>query len=126
MEVPTSEALMKPISSSESLIKPVPKPFSIEALMSDTGPRRMNPTAPSWSNIFSPSVNQQNNIHNLHHHHHHHHQHSIGKDTDSDGSLDMDIVQDLSSSRRCEKDGEFGEVCYIAELNRDKDKKIQG
>lgn len=83
MELPTSESLLKPMTASENLIKPVPKPFSIEALMSDSGPKRSNPTP--WE-MF----------HNQHRH--------VGKDTDSEGSLDMDLVQDLSS-RRCEKDG---------------------
>lgn len=95
MDIPTSEALIKPISSSDNLIKPVPKPFSIEALISDTGPRKTNPIP--WSNIFNnPTINHHNHLHNNHNH---------NKDTDSEGSLDMDIVQDLSN-RRCDKDGE--------------------
>lgn len=93
MDVPTSEALIKPMTSSENLIKPVPKPFSIEALMSDSGPKKTNPIP--WNNIFNNPP--------IHQHHHHHH---INKDTDSDGSIDMDIVQDLSN-RRCDKDGKL-------------------
>lgn len=100
MEVPTSESLIKPITTSENLIKPVPKPFSIEALISDNGPKKTNPMP--WNNIFHNSP-----INNHTHHHHNHHQIHHNKDTDSEeGSLDMDIVQDLSN-RRCDKDGKF-------------------
>ncbi|EFA07474.2 homeobox protein unplugged [Tribolium castaneum] len=82
MEVPSSETVMKP-TLSETLTKPVPRPFSIEALMSDSGPKRNNSLA--WN-----FTNQQYQVNNC-------------RDTDSDGSVDMDLAQDLS--RRSQKDG---------------------
>lgn len=87
MDVPTSEALVRPVTSTEKLIKPVPKPFSIEALIGDDGPRRKinNP----WDT--ANQYHQQN--------------HQSTRDTDSDGSLDMDLAQDLS--RRSQRDGKI-------------------
>ncbi|KAJ3648737.1 hypothetical protein Zmor_020516 [Zophobas morio] len=84
MELPSSETIIKPVTTiSETLTKPVPKPFSIEALMSDSGPKRSTNIA--W-NLALPQHYQLNN-----------------RDTDSDGSLDMDLAQDLS--RRSQKEG---------------------
>lgn len=93
MEVPNSESLIRQIPTTEVLIKPVPKPFSIEALISDTGPYK-NSTLPSW-------CGGQNFIHNQHHHH----QQQINRDTDSDGSIELDLAQDLS--RNSHRDGKF-------------------
>ncbi|XP_044264554.1 homeobox protein GBX-2 [Tribolium madens] len=84
MEVPSSETIMKP-TMGETLTKPVPRPFSIEALMSDSGPKRNNSIA--W-NLALP--HQQYQVNNC-------------RDTDSDGSVDLDLAQDLS--RRSQKDG---------------------
>jgi hypothetical protein len=85
MELPSDEAMIKPISTiSETLTKPVPRPFSIEALMSDSGPKRNSGIA--W-NLTLPQ------------------QYQINRDTDSDGSLDMELAQDLS--RRSLKDGKY-------------------
>ncbi|KAL3285730.1 hypothetical protein HHI36_000258 [Cryptolaemus montrouzieri] len=67
--------------------KPVPRPFSIEALMSDCGPKK-SCSNNSWN--FSPQSYQP-------------FQHQITRDTDSeDGSLDLEYAQDLS---RRSKDG---------------------
>lgn len=77
--------------SSEPVTKPVPRPFSIEALMSDSGPRRTTNVIP-W-NISPP----------LHQHMHYHVKDT--RDTDSDTSLDMDLAQDLSN--RSQKDGKL-------------------
>lgn len=77
--------------SSEPVMKPVPTPFSIEALMSDSRPRRTTNVIP-W-NISPP----------LHQHIQYHVKDS--RDTDSDTSLDMDLAQDLSN--RSQKDGKF-------------------
>lgn len=87
MEIPSSEPLPITISS-EPVTKPVPRPFSIEALMSDSGPRRTTNVIP-W------------NISPLHQQIHYHGKES--RDTDSDTSLDMDLAQDLSN--RSQKDG---------------------
>lgn len=117
MDVPTSgESLIKPITTSDNLIKPVPKPFSIEALISDNGPKRTTTNPIPWNNMFNNTnvnvinnhIQHNNNSNHNHNHLHHHHQqiHHNNKDTDSDGSLDMDIVQDLSN-RRSDKDGKF-------------------
>ncbi|KAJ8963097.1 hypothetical protein NQ318_018561 [Aromia moschata] len=72
----------------EQLTKPVPRPFSIEALMSDCGPKRTTNVMP-WT-VSPPAVPRQ--FHGR-----------DARDTDSDGSLDMDLAQDLSS--RSQKDG---------------------
>lgn len=77
MEVSSGEALIRHVPTTEALIKPVPKPFSIEALISDTVPRRISTN--TWTS--SPSF-----IQHLH----------LTKDTDSEGSLDLDLAQDLS------------------------------
>ncbi|XP_060534117.1 homeobox protein unplugged-like [Cylas formicarius] len=87
MELPTSDTDIK--ESSEAVTKPVPRPFSIEALMSDCGPRRTVNHVNSWD--LSPARNQQ------------YHAREITRDTDSESSLDMDLAQDLS--RRSQKDG---------------------
>ncbi|XP_019871053.1 homeobox protein unplugged [Aethina tumida] len=85
MEVPTSDALLQQPISSEPLKKSVPRPFSIEALMSDCGPKKeTNIGSFQWG--LSPPQNY----------------HHSGRDTDSDGSVDMDLAQDLS--RRSQKD----------------------
>lgn len=84
MEIPSKEILNSGMSS--EVIKPVPRPFSIEALMSDTGPKRTNQT---WNPAAS--------VHAYHQ--------QITRDTDSEGSLDLDLAQDLS--RHSQKDGEF-------------------
>lgn len=66
--------------------KPVPRPFSIEALMSDCGPKRVMQNPP-WS--IAPQY--------------FHYPSQIARDTDSDDSnLDLEYAQDLS---RSEKDG---------------------
>lgn len=83
--------MVKAMDSSEQLTKPVPRPFSIEALMSDCGPRRAVANIVPWTT--TPSLHVQHNQ-------------FLGKDsrdTDSDGSLDMDLAQDLSN--RSQKDG---------------------
>ncbi|XP_056633327.1 homeobox protein unplugged-like [Diorhabda carinulata] len=77
MEISSSEGC-------ESMTKPVPRPFSIEALMSDCGPRKS-------TNNFIPWEQQNNQF--VH----------CNKDTDSDGSVEMDLAQDLSN--RSQKDG---------------------
>lgn len=89
MEIPSSEPLPMTLSS-EPVTKPVPRPFSIEALMSDSGPRRTTNVIP-WN--ISPPLHQQM-------------QYNVKdpRDTDSDTSLDMDLAQDLSN--RSQKDGE--------------------
>lgn len=88
MEIPSSEPLSMTINS-EPVTKPVPRPFSIEALMSDIGPRRTNVIP--WN--ISPPLQQQ--IHQYHG--------KESRDTDSDTSLDMELAQDLSN--RSQKDG---------------------
>lgn len=90
MEVPSSEALIRQVQS-EPLIKPVPKPFSIEALISDTVPRRAPPAGPTtWCGT-------QAFLHRQHL--------QITRDTDSEGSTDLDLAQDLS--RHSQRDGEL-------------------
>lgn len=72
--------------------RPVPRPFSIEALMSDCGPKKTHevPILP-WN--ISPTRNEQyQNSRDFN-----------SRDTDSDNSLDMELAQDLS--RRSRKDG---------------------
>lgn len=102
MEVPSTETVMKKPTSSdgETLTKPVPRPFSIEALMSDCGPRKNDHNnshiAATW-NLAVPQHFQVNSNH--------------CRDTDSDGSLDMDLAQDLS--RRSQKDGTLKYVIDI-------------
>ncbi|XP_072395739.1 uncharacterized protein [Diabrotica undecimpunctata] len=81
MEMPSEQIMIK--SDSEPITKPVPRPFSIEALMSDCGPRR--------NTNFVPWEPQHQFVHN-----------NI-KDTDSEESVEMDLVQDLSN--RSQKDG---------------------
>lgn len=82
MEDSINETVIKPVKTCENLIKPVPKPFSIEALISDSGPKRSTNT---WESV------------------HQYHPPQITKDTDSEGSLDLDLAQDLS--RRSEHEG---------------------
>lgn len=98
MEVPTSDALLQQPISSEPLKKSVPRPFSIEALMSDCGPKKeTNIGSFQWG--LSPPQNY----------------HHSGRDTDSDGSVDMDLAQDLS--RRSQKDaGEFSILLVLKEF----------
>lgn len=103
MEVPSSEALIRhQVPSSESLIKPVPKPFSIEALISDTVPRKP-PT---------PWCTSQNFIHHQNHNQQLHHQQQItsARDTDSEGSIDLDLAQDLS--RHSQRDGKWVTIIF--------------
>lgn len=88
MEIPSSEPLPITISS-ESVTKPVPRPFSIEALMSDSGPRRTTNVIP-WN--ISPPLHHQIQYHG-----------KESRDTDSDTSLDMELAHDLSN--RSQKDG---------------------
>lgn len=91
MELPNSDnTVITTLTNSNSetvLAKPVPRPFSIEALMSDSGPTRSN------------NINNWNLALPQHHYHYNH------RDTDSDGSLDLDLAQDLS--RRSQKDGKY-------------------
>lgn len=94
MEVPSSDPMMT-IPSESVCTKPVPRPFSIEALMSDCGPRRTaSATCYGVTQVAQP-INQNFLNFNI----------GSGRDTDSDGSLDMDLAQDLS--RQSQKDGEF-------------------
>lgn len=83
MEVPSTNEQLK---NSEQT-KPSPRPFSIEALMSDCVPTNKRIISP-WTITSTP--------HSVYH---------IGRDTDSEASLDMELAQDLS--RRSEKDGIF-------------------
>lgn len=88
MEPPSSETISGSVSS--ELIKPVPKPFSIEALISNTEPKRTNNIYNQWA----PAT-----VYSYQHH-------VSNRDTDSEGSLDLDLAQDLS--RHSQKDpGEF-------------------
>lgn len=90
MQSPSTERIgPEPVTS--EMIKPVPKPFSIEALISDTGP---NTKANSNHNQWHTSATVYNNF-----------QHHISKDTDSEGSLDLDLAQDLS--RHSQKDSKY-------------------
>lgn len=90
MEIPSSEPLPMTISS-EPVTKPVPRPFSIEALMSDSGPRKTTNILP-WN--ISPALHQQMQYNN-----------KESRDTDSDTSLDMEMAKDLSN--RSQKDCKF-------------------
>ncbi|XP_045461331.1 homeobox protein unplugged isoform X2 [Harmonia axyridis] len=66
-----------------TMTKPVPRPFSIEALMSDCGPKKSSNNVSNAWNLTTPPYQQF--------------QHQIMRDTDSeDGSLDMEYAQDLS------------------------------
>ncbi|ENN78226.1 hypothetical protein D910_09973 [Dendroctonus ponderosae] len=77
MEFPAGHHQTEIKSAQDSLpSRPVPRPFSIEALMSDCGPRKAQ-TSPNVRDFTT-------------------------RDTDSDNSLDMDLAQDLS--RRSQKD----------------------
>lgn len=76
---------------SNEIMKPVPKPFSIEALMSDTGPKR---TTSHHQHQWTDATVYCNSF-----------THQVSRDTDSEGSLDLDLAQDLS--RRSQKDGNF-------------------
>ncbi|CAG9856249.1 unnamed protein product [Phyllotreta striolata] len=69
------------------ITKPAPRPFSIEALMSDCGPRRgaVELSPKGWEPVRGQFVHG-----------------NVCKDTDSDGSVDMDLAQDLSN--RSQKD----------------------
>ncbi|XP_017777236.1 PREDICTED: homeobox protein unplugged [Nicrophorus vespilloides] len=82
---PPPPTTMTTTASSENHIKSVPKPFSIEAIMSDTLPRSRppNPWNTSPPQLVHPYVSH--------------------RDTDSDGSLDMELAEDLS--RRSQRDG---------------------
>ncbi|KAK4884153.1 hypothetical protein RN001_000424 [Aquatica leii] len=80
MEMTSSKTILRP--TSETLIKPVPKPFSIEALIGDSIPRK--PTSLPWNTAQSY----------IHQHHI-----QITKDTDSEGSIELDLSQDLSSQK---------------------------
>lgn len=87
MEIVESEAKAEDKKDCEELTmtttKTVPKPFSIEALMSDCRPKNIS--------------NNVNNAWNLSTNHYQHFQHQIMRDTDSEeGSLDMEYAQDLS------------------------------
>ncbi|XP_023017966.1 uncharacterized protein [Leptinotarsa decemlineata] len=86
MELPSGETFLKTVES-EPRNKPVPRPFSIEALMSDCGPRRTVDVTP-----WGVASHQQNQF-----------LVRDSRDTDSDGSVDMDLAQDLSN--RSQKDG---------------------
>nr|CAH7718085.1 unnamed protein product [Callosobruchus chinensis] len=100
MEVPTSDAMTQ-LQISEPLIsKPVPRPFSIEALMSDdSGPKRSANSATCWGPIISHQIGQLAPVEPVEGFH----QREL-RDTDSeDGSLDMEMAQDLSN--RSQKDG---------------------
>lgn len=90
MQSSSTETIPDSVTNSE-MIKPVPKPFSIEALISDTGP---NTKANSSHNQWATSATVYNNF-----------QHQITRDTDSEGSLDLDLAQDLS--RHSQKDSKF-------------------
>lgn len=92
MNVPTGESVVRPVTTTENLIKPVPKPFSIEALIGDTP---SNKSSNSWS---SPP---------------HQHLHT-SRDTDSDGSLDIDLAQDLS--RRNQRDSKMNMILVCSKL----------
>lgn len=73
--------------------RPVPRPFSIEALMSDCGPKKTHQVVPVLPWNLSPTHNEQyQNSRDFN-----------SRDTDSDNSLDMELAQDLS--RRSRKDG---------------------
>ncbi|XP_076267035.1 uncharacterized protein LOC143200484 [Rhynchophorus ferrugineus] len=90
MEVSGDQTEIKP--STETMpARPVPRPFSIEALMSDCGPKKVQnpPMVHTWNNTVSESYQQNRDF--------------SGRDTDSESSLDMDLAQDLS--RRSQKDG---------------------
>ncbi|XP_018324389.1 homeobox protein unplugged [Agrilus planipennis] len=80
------QAILQPVTTCEAIIKPVPKPFSIEALIGDTDSKRS--VTMTWCN--SPCYYPSNQAHSV-------------KDADSDGSLDLDLAQDLS--RQSQKDG---------------------
>ncbi|XP_030764037.1 homeobox protein unplugged-like [Sitophilus oryzae] len=92
MEIAKEQTDIKP--STDSLpTRPVPRPFSIEAIMSDCGPKKNQPPPlVSWN--VSPMPHQEP------------YQQSKdfgSRDTDSESSLDIDLAQDLS--RRSQKDG---------------------
>ncbi|KAL1513757.1 hypothetical protein ABEB36_003125 [Hypothenemus hampei] len=80
-------------SSQESLpTRPVPRPFSIEALMSDCGPKKVPDTAVlSWNLLPNEQFRHRRDFGTI-------------RDTDSDNSLDLELAQDLSRSR---KDGKY-------------------
>ncbi|KAJ8964601.1 hypothetical protein NQ317_009196 [Molorchus minor] len=59
--------------------------------MSDCGPKRTSNVLP-WN--VSPSINPQHHFHGRE-----------SRDTDSDGSIDIDLAQDLSN--RSQKDGQW-------------------
>lgn len=99
MQSPSTETIGPDPVTSE-MIKPVPKPFSIEALISDTGP---NTKSNNNHNQWPTSATVYNNY-----------QHHISKDTDSEGSLDLDLAQDLS--RHSQKDSEYLPNLYILEF----------
>lgn len=94
MESPSSE-LITGSASNEMLNKPVPKPFSIEALISDTGPKRDNSIYNQWSSPVAYNSFQ----------------HRVYRDTDSEGSLDFDLAQDLST--QSQKDGKFSNNTFF-------------
>lgn len=111
---------------SESMIKSVPKPFSIEALMSDSVPAKKRPSfvVHSWSNhetgvsppspnigqhfVGNANMNTAVPFHSLdlerHEGSNHGSSHPEPRDSDSDGSLDMEYAEDLSN--RSQREGE--------------------
>nr|CAI5849849.1 unnamed protein product [Callosobruchus analis] len=110
MEVPTSDAMTQ-LQISEPLIsKPVPRPFSIEALMSDdNGPKRSVNSATCWGPIISHQIGQLAPVESVEGFH----QREL-RDTDSeDGSLDMEMAQDLSN--RSQKDGGKRRTAFTSE-----------
>lgn len=102
MEVPSSEN-EQTLTNSEitTVTKPVPRPFSIEALMSDCGPKRNSNVIP-W-NITQPLIQ------------HNQYQMKDSRDTDSDGSLDMELAQDLSN--RSQKDSKYFIIFHYFKLH---------
>ncbi|XP_066142327.1 homeobox protein unplugged-like [Euwallacea fornicatus] len=75
--------------------RPVPRPFSIEALMSDCGPRRSDHEGVAvlpWRIAQNNNAAQYQDVREFN-----------SRDSDSESSLDMELAQDLS--RRSRKDG---------------------
>lgn len=79
------------------VMRPVPRPFSIEALIGDEGTRRaeadggVRGNEGQWTAATAYGAGFQHR-----------------RDTDSEGSLDLDLAQDLS--RQSQKDGEQSNV----------------
>lgn len=96
MEYSTQDHHQTEIKPSQDSLpaRPVPRPFSIEALMSDCGPRNTHST-PLLPWNLSPTHNERyQNVRDF-----------GSRDTDSDNSLDIELAQDLS--RTSQKDGRF-------------------